>query len=119
VIEVGLGAFDLFENVIGLCGPDNGFGLTVVFFDISEDACWESFDAGTDATSELILGQVAEESFDHVEPTAAARREVKMKAPVARHPALNRRVLVAGTVVDDKVKLFVGGRLAIDEKQEL
>jgi hypothetical protein len=79
----------------------------------------ESFDAGKDATSELILGQVAEESFDHVEPTAAGGREVKMKALVARRPALNRRLFVGGIVVDDKVELFVGGRLAIDETQEL
>ncbi len=79
----------------------------------------ESFDAGKDASSELILGQVAEESFDHVEPTAAGRREVKMKTLVARRPALNRRVFVGGIVVDDKVKLFVGGRLVINETQEL
>ena len=42
-----------------------------------------------------------------------------MKALVARRPALNRRVFVGGIVVEDKVELFVGGRLAIDETQEL
>lgn len=89
-----------------------------MFFDISEDAFLESFDAGKDAAPELILGQVAEESFNHVEPTAAGGREVKMKALVARRPALNRRVFVGGIVVDDKVELFVGGRLAIDHTQE-
>jgi hypothetical protein len=72
-----------------------------MLFDISEDAFLESFDAGKDAASELILGQVAEESLDHVEPTAAGRREVKMKALVARRPALNRRVFVGGIVVDE------------------
>jgi len=90
-----------------------------MFFDISEDAFLESFDAGKDAASELILSQVAEESFDHVEPTAAGGREMEMKALVACRPAQNRRVFVGGIVVDDKVELFVGGRLAIDEKQEL
>jgi hypothetical protein len=50
---------------------------------------------------------VAEESFDHVEPTAARERVVKMKALMARCPALNRRVLVGGIVVDDKVFLFM------------
>jgi hypothetical protein len=48
-----------------------------MFFDISEDAFFESLDAGKDAASELILGQAAEESFDHVEPTAASGRGVK------------------------------------------
>jgi len=47
-----------------------------MFLDISENAFLESFDAGKDAAPELILGQVAEESFDHVEPTAAGGREV-------------------------------------------
>ena len=90
-----------------------------MFLDISENAFLESFDAGKDAAPELILGQVAEESFDHVEPTAAGGREVEMKALVAHRPAQNRRVFVGGIVVDDQVELFVGGRLAIDETQEL
>jgi hypothetical protein len=38
-----------------------------MFLDIGENAFLESFDAGKDAAPELILGQVAEESFDHVE----------------------------------------------------
>ena len=54
-----------------------------MFLNISENAFLESFDAGKDAAPELILGQVAEESFDHVEPTAAGGREVEMKALVA------------------------------------
>ena len=90
-----------------------------MFLDISENGFLESFDAGKDAAPELILGQVAEESFGHVAPTAAGGREVEMKAFVARRPAQNRRVFVGGIVVDDKVELFVGGRLAIDEAQEL
>ena len=90
-----------------------------MFFNISACAFLESFDAGKHAAPELILGQVAEESFDHVEPTAAGGREVKMEALVARRPALNRRVFVGGIVVDDQVQLFVGGRLVIDETQEL
>ena len=34
----GFGAFDLFEDVGGLCSPDKGFGLAIVLFDIGEDA---------------------------------------------------------------------------------
>src|SRR5260370_33269386 len=87
--------------------------------DISEDAFLESFDAGKDAAPELILGTVAETAFDHVEPKAAGGREVKMKTLVARGPVLNRRVFVGGIVGDDKVELFVGRRLVIDETQKL
>ena len=42
-----------------------------------------------------------------------------MKALMTRRPALNHRVFVGGIVVDDKVELFVGGRLVIDQTQEL
>ena len=73
--------------------------MVIMFFDIGKDAFLDSFDAG-DAAPELMLSQVAEESFDHVEPTAAGGREVKMKALVVRRPALNRRVFVSGIVVD-------------------
>src|SRR5258705_6068895 len=90
-----------------------------MFLDISEDAFLESFDAGKDAAPGLILGPVAEEPFDHIEASAAGGREVEMKALVARRPAQNRRVFVGSIVVDDQVELFVGGRLAIDETQEL
>ena len=41
----------------------------IMFLDISEHAFLESFDAGKDAAPELILGQVAEESFHNVEPS--------------------------------------------------
>ena len=85
--------------------------MAIILLDISENAFLESFDAGKDAAPELILGQVAEESLDHVEPTVAGGREVEMKALVARRPAQNRRVFVGGIVVNDQVELFVGGRL--------
>ena len=81
---------------------------------------WKASTLCKDAAPELILGQVAEESFDHVEPTAAGGREVEMKALVWR--AAQRRTtgcFLGGIVVDDQVQLFVGGRLAIDETQEL
>jgi hypothetical protein len=86
-----------------------------MFSDIGKDALFESFNAGEDSAPELIFGLVAKESFDHVEPAAAGRREVKMKALVALSPALHRRVFMGRIVIDDQVELFVGGCLAIDE----
>ena len=79
-----------------------------MFFDISEDAFLESFDAGKDATPELILGQVAEESFDHVEPTAAGRRSENESACGAP-PSAEPPGVCGGIVIDDKVELFVAG----------
>jgi hypothetical protein len=48
-----------------------------MFFDMNEDAFLGSFDAVKDVAPEMLLGQVAAGSFDHVEPTAAGGREVK------------------------------------------
>src|ERR1700752_2846892 len=58
-----------------------------MFLDISENAFLESFDAGKDAAPELILGQVAEESFDHVEPAAAGGRVVENESAYDAPPS--------------------------------
>jgi hypothetical protein len=70
VLRLALARLTFSRMSLALCGPDKGFGLAIVSLDISENAFLESFDAGKDAAPELILGQVTEESFDHVEPTA-------------------------------------------------
>jgi hypothetical protein len=75
-MECGFSSLDLFEDVVGFCGPDEGFGLAVVLFDIGEDRLLKVFDAGKDAATELVLGEVAEEALDHVEPTAGTKRAV-------------------------------------------
>ena len=87
--------------------------------DIVFDCGLQCVDAAEDAAPELVFGEVAEESFDHVEPTAGGRSEVKMKARVAFGPGLNRGMLVGGIVIDDQVKLLAGRRLAVDQAQEL
>jgi hypothetical protein len=57
-MEVGSGAFNLFENVVGLCGPDEGLGLAMVFFDTSEDAfleCWRAAQPAPAAPARISL----------------------------------------------------------------
>jgi hypothetical protein len=43
--------------------------------------------AAKGADDETVLGQRAEESFDHIEPRNRGRREVDAEAPVFDHPA--------------------------------
>jgi len=45
-MECSFSAFDLFEDVCGFCGPDEGFGLAVVVLDVGEDGLLQVFDAG-------------------------------------------------------------------------
>jgi hypothetical protein len=56
-------------------------------------------DAAKDAAAQSIFGQVAEEAFDPVQPRAAGRREMHVKAGMAVEPALHPGMFVSGVVV--------------------
>jgi hypothetical protein len=102
-MECSFSSFDLFEDIVCFGGPDEGLGLAVVLFDVSEDGLLKVFDAGEHAATELILGEVAEETLDHIEPTAGGRREMEMESLVASGPCQHVGVLVRGVVVYDEV----------------
>jgi len=53
VEESCLSSFDLLQDVSRFGGPDEGFGLNVVLFDVSEDGLVKLLDAGEDSTPEL------------------------------------------------------------------
>jgi len=59
---------DLFEDVVCLCGPDEGLGGFVVVVDVVADGCDELLQVLEDAAANLVCGQIAEEPFDHVQP---------------------------------------------------
>ena len=61
-------AGDFFEDVGSFCSPDEGFWVLVVGIDVVSDGGDELFEVLEDAALELVLGQVAEEAFDHVHP---------------------------------------------------
>jgi len=62
----GSGTLDLFQDVGGLCGPDEGFGMFVVMVDVLANGLDQFFDAAEDAAAQSILSQIAEEAFHHV-----------------------------------------------------
>jgi len=76
-------------------------------------------DAAKDAAAQPVLGQVAEESLDHVQPRAACGREVHVKAGMAAEPALDLGVLMGGVVVHDHVDLLFGRDDVVDDAQKL
>jgi hypothetical protein len=92
--------------------------LAVVLFDIGEDRLLKLIDAGEDAAAELFLGEVAEESLDHVEPAAGGRGEVEVESFVAGGPFQHAGMLVRGVVVDDQMQLLVARGLAVNQTQE-
>ena len=100
------GALDLGEDVGGLGGPDEGLGVLVVLFDVALDRCDQLWDITKDAAPQTVLGEVAEESLDHVQPRRARRREMEVESGMALEPTLHLLVLVRGVVVHDQMQLL-------------
>ena len=61
-------AADLFDDGLGVGGPDKGFGIGIGFSQEAVDGGLEVSDACEDAASEPPPGQLCEEALDRVEP---------------------------------------------------
>ena len=75
--------------------------------------------AGKAVALDALVGDVAKEALDHVQPRRAGRGEMHDEARVPRQPLLDIGVAVRGVVVHDQVQAQVLGREAVDEPQEL
>ena len=118
-MKCGASPLDLFQDVGGFGGPDEGLGAFIVMVDVVEDGCDQLLDTAKDSATQAIFGQVAEESFHHVQPRAAYGREVHVEAGMASEPALDLGMLVGGVVVHDHVDLLFGRDDAVDDAQKL
>ena len=78
-------------------------------FEIVHDGALEFGDALEDAATDAISGDLGEEALNHVEPGRRGRGEVQVEARMCPEPALYRRGLVSGIVVDDQMKIEIGG----------
>jgi hypothetical protein len=114
-----MGASDFFEDVGSFCGPDERFWILVVLIDVVADGHDELFEIFEDAAAQLVLGQVAEESFDHIEPAGRGWGEVDTEALVTVQPAGNFLVFVCGIVVADQVDMFFLGDGLVDQAEKL
>ena len=63
----------------------------------------EFFDIPEYTTAKPVLGQVAKETLDHVEPGTAGGSEVYMESFMTREPLLNPLMLVRRVVVRDRL----------------
>ena len=109
---------DFFEDFVSGLGPDEWFGVGVVFFQILHDGVLQLGDAFEGATSNTVSGDLGEEAFDHVEPGRRGRREVQMKARMRLEPAFDGGRLMRGIVVDDEMQIQTGGGSVIDQLEK-
>ena len=56
------------DDFLGIGGPDEGFGLSIVFFQESIDRDLEIEDRAEHAALQSAFGKRGEEAFDGVEP---------------------------------------------------
>jgi hypothetical protein len=70
------------------------------------------------AAAQLAFGELGEPALDEVQPRRAGRREVQLKARMGGQPALDRRCLVGGVVVEHEVHVELGWHLVVDRLQE-
>ena len=70
-------ALDGSDDLVGIGGPSEGFGLEVVLGEVAVDGGLKGDDGMKDAALEASLRQLGEEAFDCIEPGARGRREVK------------------------------------------
>ncbi len=87
--------------------------------DIIADGRHQFFDIAEDAAAEPVLGKVAEEALDHVQPGTAGGREIDVESRMAVEPLFDLGVLVGRVVVHDHVDLLLRRGRVVDHAQEL
>ena len=83
------------------------------------DRLFQLLHAAEDSVANTVAGNVAEPTFDDVQPRAAGRGKVHVKPLVTLQPVLNFGVLVRGIVVDDQMQIQFWRRFRINLLQEL
>lgn len=86
------------------------------------DRVFERVGAAMRAALELLARQLAEPTFDHVDPRGTRWGEVHVEVGTFRQPAPNGRCLVRAVVVEDhedQVNIEIGGHAVVDQIQEL
>ena len=89
-----LATANLFDDCVGVGGPDKGFGIVVGLAQKAVDGGLEVGDAPEHAAFEPAPGELGEEALDRVEPGGRGRGEVEMEALVPREPGADLGMLV-------------------------
>ena len=84
-------ASDRSDDLVGIGGPDEGFGIGIGFLQEAVDGGLEIGDAFEDGAFEPTPCQLGEEALDRIEPRGGGWGGVEMKALVPPEPSANPR----------------------------
>ena len=110
--------FDLVEDLLACCGPDEASCFRIVGFDEDLDLGDEILRADKGSAPDLALGYESEPAFDLIEPRRISRREMQVEAGSFREPGPDLGVLVRRVVVDHQVEIEIARDIGFDVLQE-
>lgn len=112
-------ARDAGQDLIRGSGPDEGFWIFVVNFDVFANGGFEFFHTTEDPTTNPLVGDFGKPALHEVDPRPIGRGEVGVKAVALGKPVPDHRRFVRSIVVHDDVNIDVGGHIRFDGVQKL
>ena len=109
---------DLFDDAVGIGGPDEGFGFAIVLAEIAVDRRLQVDERAEDAALQAPPGQRGEKAFDGIGPGARGRGEVEGPARMPGEPGAHFGMLVDGIIVEDRVDQLSGRHRGLDPVQK-
>jgi len=82
------------------------------------DGAFELDRAAVRSALDLALAEQREPAFHQIEPGTGSRREMQVKARMARKPGAHRRCFVGAIVVHDQMNRQVWWHILLDGAQE-
>jgi len=102
----------LLDDAVGIGGPDEGFGFSIVLAEIAVDRGVQVDERVEGAALQAPAGERGDESLDRIGSGAGGGREVKRPARVSGKPGAHLGMLVGGVVVEDGVDELAAGTAA-------
>lgn len=112
-------ARDAGEDLIGCLVPDVGSWLLVSCVEELLDRSFELSDAAVTSSSDLLVGELGEESLDLVDPRGVGRCEVNVEPRVFDEPVTDGLGLVGAVVVENQVNVELRWSVGVDGVEEL
>ena len=85
---------DLLDDVVGIGGPNKGFGFAVVLAEIAVDRGLQVDQRMEHTALQASAGQRGKKAFERIGPGARGRGEMKDPARVSGEPSANLRSVI-------------------------
>jgi len=89
-----------------------------VGLDVLVDSGNQIRDVPERASTDALVGNLAEPALHHVQPRAGSGNEMQVEAGMASQPRLDARLFVRSVVVDDQMQVQIEWCLDVDQLQE-